>query len=70
MMKLLPEKIESLYLDRVLLDIHNFMKAFPKERLKQKPNDMAHRTVKTLLHTLCRLVGPKVQHLLPLSVSL
>ncbi|KAI4883752.1 hypothetical protein NFI96_024676 [Prochilodus magdalenae] len=60
MIKLLPEKIEVLYLDRILLDIHNFMKLFPKEMLKQKPNDMAHRTVKTLLHTLYRLVGPKI----------
>lgn len=67
MMKLLPEKIESLYLDQILLDIHKFMKAFPRELLKQKPNDMAHRTVKTLLHTLCRLVGPKVQHRPPPS---
>ncbi|XP_053491174.1 cytoskeleton-associated protein 5 [Ictalurus furcatus] len=60
MIKLLPEKIESLYLDRVLLDIHKFMQAFPKELLKQKPYNMAHRTVKTLLHTMCRLVGPKI----------
>ncbi|MCJ8738053.1 hypothetical protein PDJAM_G00031060 [Pangasius djambal] len=66
MIKLLPEKIESLYLDRILLDIHNFMKAFPKELLKQKPNDMAHRTVKTLLHTLYRLVGPKIMNHLSL----
>lgn len=64
MIKLLPEKIESLYLDRILLDIHNFMKAFPKELLKQKPNDMAYRTVKTLLHTLSRLVGPRVRRFL------
>lgn len=67
MIKLLPEKIESLYLDRILLDIHNFMQAFPKELLKLKPNDMAHRTVKTLLHTLYRLVGPKVRPLLTLQ---
>ncbi|XP_034164860.2 cytoskeleton-associated protein 5-A [Pangasianodon hypophthalmus] len=66
MIKLLPEKIESLYLDRILLDIHNFMKAFPKDLLKQKPNDMAHRTVKTLLHTLYRLVGPKIMNHLSL----
>ncbi|KAF4083545.1 hypothetical protein AMELA_G00143190 [Ameiurus melas] len=60
MIKLLPEKIESVYLDRVLLDIHKFLQAFPKALLKQKPYDMAHRTVKTLLHTMCRLVGPKI----------
>ncbi|KAK2868912.1 hypothetical protein Q7C36_000783 [Tachysurus vachellii] len=66
MIKLLPEKMEFLYLDRILLDIHNFMKAFPKELLKQKPNDMAHRTVKTLLHTLYRLSGPKIMNHLSL----
>ncbi|XP_047658856.1 cytoskeleton-associated protein 5-A-like isoform X2 [Tachysurus fulvidraco] len=66
MMKFLPEKMEFLYLDRILLDIHNFMKAFPKELLKQNPNNMAHRTVKTLLHTLCRLSGPKIMNHLTL----
>ncbi|KAK3562246.1 hypothetical protein QTP86_032583 [Hemibagrus guttatus] len=66
MIKLLPEKIESLYLDQILLDIHNFMKAFPKELLKQKPHDMAHRTVRTLLHTLYKLVGPKITNHLSL----
>lgn len=63
MLKLLPEKIEALYLDQILLDIHNFMKLFPKKMLQQKPNDLAYRTVRTLLHTLYRLVGPKVQKL-------
>ncbi|KAG7327799.1 hypothetical protein KOW79_009405 [Hemibagrus wyckioides] len=66
MIKLLPEKIELLYLDQILLDIHNFMKAFPKELLKQKPHDMAHRTVRTLLHTLYKLVGPKIMNHLSL----
>ncbi|XP_066503384.1 cytoskeleton-associated protein 5-A-like isoform X2 [Hoplias malabaricus] len=60
MIKLLPEKIEAIYLDRVLLDINNFMKLFSKEMLKHKPNDLAHRTVRTLLHTLYKLVGPKI----------
>uniref|UniRef100_UPI003AB1091D cytoskeleton-associated protein 5-like n=1 Tax=Centroberyx gerrardi TaxID=166262 RepID=UPI003AB1091D len=58
--RFLPETIASVNLDRILLDIHNFMKVFPKERLHQLPNDMAHRTLKTLLHTLCRLTGPKI----------
>uniref|UniRef100_A0A4W4F7G3 TOG domain-containing protein n=1 Tax=Electrophorus electricus TaxID=8005 RepID=A0A4W4F7G3_ELEEL len=60
MIKLLPEKVEALYLDRVLLDIHNFLKVFPREVIRQKPIDLIHRTVKTLLHTLYRLVGPKI----------
>ncbi|XP_029935626.1 cytoskeleton-associated protein 5-like [Myripristis murdjan] len=60
MIRFLPETIASVNLDRILLDIHNFMKVFPRERLHKLPNDMAHRTLKTLLHTLCRLTGPKI----------
>ncbi|XP_076879237.1 cytoskeleton-associated protein 5-A-like isoform X2 [Brachyhypopomus gauderio] len=60
MIKFLPEKVEALYLDRVLLDIHNFMKVFPKEAIRQNSNELVYRTVKTLLHTLCRIVGPKI----------
>ncbi|XP_060931884.1 cytoskeleton-associated protein 5 isoform X3 [Limanda limanda] len=56
----LPETIDSINLDRILLDVHNFMKVFPKEKLKQVKNDIPHRTLKTLLHTLCKLTGPKI----------
>ncbi|XP_069384221.1 cytoskeleton-associated protein 5 isoform X6 [Paralichthys olivaceus] len=56
----LPETIHSINLDRILLDVHNFMKVFPKEKLKQLKNDVPHRTLKTLLHTLCKLTGPKI----------
>ncbi|XP_056135321.1 cytoskeleton-associated protein 5-like [Lampris incognitus] len=58
--KFLPDNIASVNLDRILLDIHNFMKVFPKERLNQLPNDLVHRTLKTLLLTLCRLTGPTI----------
>lgn len=60
LIKFLPEKIEQVNLDRILLDIHNVMKAFPKSKLSQMKSDMPQRTIKTLLHSLCRLVGPKV----------
>ncbi|XP_035011741.2 cytoskeleton-associated protein 5 isoform X3 [Hippoglossus stenolepis] len=56
----LPETIDSINLDRILLDVHNFMKVFPKEKLKQLKNDVPHRTLKTLLHTLCKLTGPQI----------
>uniref|UniRef100_A0A3Q3ETC6 Cytoskeleton associated protein 5 n=1 Tax=Labrus bergylta TaxID=56723 RepID=A0A3Q3ETC6_9LABR len=58
--RFLPETIDSINLDRILLDVHNFMKVFPKEKLKQLKNDVPHRTLKTLLHTLCKLTGPKI----------
>ncbi|KAJ7414700.1 Cytoskeleton-associated protein 5 [Willisornis vidua] len=60
MVRLLPETINSINLDRILLDIHIFMKVFPKEKLKQCKSDFPIRTLKTLLHTLCKLKGPKI----------
>uniref|UniRef100_A0A8C8GVI9 TOG domain-containing protein n=1 Tax=Oncorhynchus tshawytscha TaxID=74940 RepID=A0A8C8GVI9_ONCTS len=60
MIKFLPDTISSLTLDKILLDVHNFMKLFPKDRLRKLKTDMPHRTLQTLLHTLCRLAGPTV----------
>ncbi|XP_037539224.1 cytoskeleton-associated protein 5 [Nematolebias whitei] len=60
MIRFLPESINSINLDRILLDVHNFMKVFPKEKLKQLKTDVPHRTMKTLLHTLCKLTGAKI----------
>ncbi|KYO21757.1 hypothetical protein Y1Q_0000466 [Alligator mississippiensis] len=60
MVRLLPETINSINLDRILLDIHVFMKVFPKEKLKQCKSEFPIRTLKTLLHTLCKLKGPKI----------
>uniref|UniRef100_A0A3Q3VRP5 TOG domain-containing protein n=1 Tax=Mola mola TaxID=94237 RepID=A0A3Q3VRP5_MOLML len=58
--RFLPMNIDNINLDRILLDVHNFMKVFPKEKLKQLKSDVPHRTLKTLLHTLCKLTGAKI----------
>nr|XP_033784266.1 cytoskeleton-associated protein 5 isoform X2 [Geotrypetes seraphini] len=60
MVRLLPESINSINLDRILLDIHNFMKVFPKDKMKQHKNELPIRTLKTILHTLCKLKGPTI----------
>ncbi|NXF89408.1 CKAP5 protein, partial [Eubucco bourcierii] len=60
MVRLLPETINTINLDRILLHIHNFMKVFPKEKLKQCKSELPIRTLKTILHTLCKLKGPKI----------
>lgn len=64
MIRFLPETINSINLDRVLLDVHNLMKVFPKDKLKHLKSDVPYRTLKTLLHTLCKLTGVKVRFFL------
>ncbi|XP_061466898.1 cytoskeleton-associated protein 5 isoform X2 [Rhineura floridana] len=60
MVRLLPDTINTINLDRIMLDIHIFMKVFPKEKLKQCKSEFPIRTLKTLIHTLCKLKGPKI----------
>jgi cytoskeleton-associated protein 5 len=60
MVRMLPDIINDLNLDRILQDLHVFMKAFPSSIWKTRPSDTPLRTVKTLLHTLTKLKGPKV----------
>uniref|UniRef100_A0A8C5BY36 Cytoskeleton-associated protein 5-like n=1 Tax=Gadus morhua TaxID=8049 RepID=A0A8C5BY36_GADMO len=67
--RFLPQNIAKVNLDRILLDIHNFKKMLSKEKQQRPPNDMTQRTLKTLLHTLCRLTGPEVSELTALIHS-
>ncbi|XP_061677746.1 cytoskeleton-associated protein 5 isoform X2 [Syngnathoides biaculeatus] len=60
----LPENINTINLDRILFDVHNIMKVFTTENLQQLKSDIPYRTLKTLLHTLCKLTGAKIlEHL-------
>ncbi|XP_058500343.1 cytoskeleton-associated protein 5 isoform X2 [Solea solea] len=60
MIRYLPQTITNMNLDRILLDIHNFMKVFPKDQLKKLKSDVPYRTIKTLLHMICKLTGVKI----------
>ena len=62
MVRMLPDMINELNLDRVLADLHLFLRAFPGYTWKQRPTDMPLRTVKTLLHTFAKLKGQKVRY--------
>ncbi|KAG8136392.1 hypothetical protein E2320_009339 [Naja naja] len=53
--KRLPQTIDRIYLDQILLDVHLFMKVLPKEKLKQHQSNYPLRALKILLHTLCKL---------------
>uniref|UniRef100_A0A8C8RUY7 TOG domain-containing protein n=1 Tax=Pelusios castaneus TaxID=367368 RepID=A0A8C8RUY7_9SAUR len=59
--QLLPRTISTINLDQILLDIHLFMKAIPQEKLKNCPSQFPLRALKTLLHTLRRLMGPGIR---------
>ncbi|VDP87036.1 unnamed protein product [Echinostoma caproni] len=47
-------------LDVILLDCHHFLKAFPSPSWKQRKSDVPLRTIKTMLHVLCRLQGSSI----------
>ncbi|CAH8828703.1 unnamed protein product [Trichobilharzia szidati] len=46
--------------DVILLDCHHFLKAFPSSFWGSQKSDVPLRTIKTLLHVLCRLQGPSI----------
>nr|XP_060622647.1 cytoskeleton-associated protein 5-like [Anolis sagrei ordinatus] len=58
--KRLPETIDCINLDQVLLDTHIFMKTWPKEKLKKYQSGYPFRAVKALLHIICKLKGDEV----------
>ncbi|KAJ8298919.1 hypothetical protein KUTeg_022979 [Tegillarca granosa] len=60
MIRLLPVSIDSINIDRILLDTHLFLKAFPSKTWKDRPSDIPLRTIKTVIHTLAQLKGSKI----------
>ncbi|GIY61295.1 cytoskeleton-associated protein 5 [Caerostris extrusa] len=47
--------INDLNIDRILLDIHVFLKTFPSSSWKERPNDTPIRTIKTILYKLVEI---------------
>ncbi|VDK33159.1 unnamed protein product [Taenia asiatica] len=58
--KALPDTANNYSLDLVLLDCHNFLKAFPSSSWKARKSDLPLRTIKTMLHSFCSARGPAV----------
>ncbi|KAA3678847.1 cytoskeleton-associated protein 5 [Paragonimus westermani] len=50
--------------DVILLDCHDFLKAFPSASWKTRKSDVPLRTVKTLLHVMCRYQGSSILNFL------
>lgn len=58
--KALPNTANNYSLDLVLLDCHNFLKAFPSSSWKARKSDLPLRTIKTMLHSFCSIRGPAI----------
>ncbi|RZF41521.1 hypothetical protein LSTR_LSTR000235 [Laodelphax striatellus] len=58
-LKSIPEwdEVEELDYDRILPDVHTFLKDYPSHWWKKQRSDTPLRTVKTVLHTLVKLKG-------------
>ena len=60
MVKMLPEIINDVAVDQVLLECHYLLQAFPSNTWANRPSDTPLRTIKTVIHTLAQLRGAKV----------
>lgn len=52
--------INELNVDRILLDIHVFLKAFPSSSWKERKDDRPIRTIKTILYHLVEIRGEDI----------
>lgn len=65
MIRIMRQYIDELNIDRILLDLHVFLKAYPSSTWKDRPSDTPIRTVKTILYTLVDIKGEEVmKHLM------
>jgi len=57
---MMPTVIGDVNVDRILADLHYFLKAYPSYTWKNRQTDVPLRTVKTILHTFVKIKGSKV----------
>ena len=60
MVRILEKTQCDVRVDRIILDLHMFLQAFPTVMWKQKTDDVPLRTVKTILHAIVKYRGHKV----------
>ncbi|XP_022338484.2 cytoskeleton-associated protein 5-like [Crassostrea virginica] len=60
MIKMVPEIINDLAVDKILLETHLFLRNFPTSTWKNRSSDLPLRTIKTVIHTLAMLKGAKI----------
>lgn len=60
MVRMLPNITNELNIDKILLDAHLFMRAFPCHTWKDRPSDQPLRTIKTILYSLAKQKGNKI----------
>ncbi|CRK99142.1 CLUMA_CG012503, isoform A [Clunio marinus] len=62
--KLIPERVDELDYEALLMEIHDFMLALPTQWWAQRPSDTPMRTIKTIIHNMTKIKGGAiVQHL-------
>lgn len=55
--KLMPERVNELDYEAVLMEVHDFMLALPTPWWAQRPSDTPMRTIKTIIHNMTKIKG-------------
>lgn len=62
--KLMPERVNELDYDALLLEIHDFMSTLPSPWWTTRPSDTPMRTIKTIIHNMTKIKGASIlQHM-------
>ncbi|XP_076313305.1 msps cytoskeleton-associated protein 5 [Tachypleus tridentatus] len=68
MLRMMSQYINELNIDRILLDLHVFLKTYPSSYWRDRSSDTPIRTVKTILYTLVKFKGEEImKHLMLIS---